>query len=540
MWLPGQCVFLMLMVFFAFTPGFAGDFATTTTRMWETEQWEIKKASWSKNPFDIRATVTFTHESGKETRSTETFYDGQNSWQFRFAATRPGKWTFVTQSSDRELHGHTGTIMVEKIAPNRARGFLTHQGNRFAVQRDSASTLNGYRFAVYMNKVKFSSFDESLKEKQWSQSPLFGFKNDDHINAYLQDARDNGFEIIFLHPGFAHVWTDGTEPANGKNPRTETFEVLEKVISKAHDQGMRVHIWMWGDAERGATPKSLDGSFLQRLYRHAQSFFSKGENPSIGGINGKTDRRLQRYIAARLGPLPGWSMGYGFDLHEWVTASAVNDWAAFLHEMFGWDHLLSARGYALEGPGNINSYDGFGRDVPLATSSFGPKGYDEIVKHMKSNDSQPHLYAERHTYKRKGFGMDMAGTRRLLWKQAMAGGMGGWYGFYADSAYPYPNPQQLKTVHRFWRKRFLLSMQRDNSLTNGYGLQTPDNRQLVIYRQDADSVFVDLSAFEGRLSAVAVDAGKPYKELPIENLRPEKQVLSLPCKSDWAIAVGEF
>ena len=536
----GSFVFLIFLFFYLFSSCFARDFGAANIRMWQTRQWEIKKESWTKNPFDIRAQVIFTHESDRETRRTETFYDGKDSWKFRFTATRPGKWTFVTRSSDADLDGHTGTVMVEKTQAADSRGFLTHQGNRFALQAGDSSELVGYRFAVYMNGKKFPCFGGSLKDKPWWQSPLFAFKNDAHLEAYLADAKNHGFEIIFLLPGFPHVWARHSDAADGKNPRIETFEVLEKAITEAHSRGMRVHLWMWGDAQRGATPKAFDSSLTNRFYSWTRSLFSGSPDVAGSGINGKTDRRLQRYIAARLGPLPGWSMGYGFDLHEWVDEQEVNDWAAYLHEKFGWDHLLSARGFVLKGQNNINAYDGFGRDVPLATSNYGPKDYDEIVTHMESNTSQPHLYAERHTYKRQDFGMDMDGTRRLLWKQAMAGGMGGWYGFYENSAYPYPNPEQLQTVHRFWRERFLLDMQRDNAMTNGYALKTPDNRQLVLYRQDADSVFVDLSAFDGRLSAVAVDAGKAYKELPLETLKREKQMIALPYKSDWAVAVGEF
>jgi len=44
-------------------------------------------------------------------------------------------------------------------------------------------------------------------------------------------------------------------------------------------------LWAWGDEQRRMTPKRW-------------------------GINGKVDRRLQRYICARLGPLPGWSIAF--------------------------------------------------------------------------------------------------------------------------------------------------------------------------------------------------------------------------------------
>jgi hypothetical protein len=78
----------------------------------------------------------------------------------------------------------------------------------------------------------------------------------------------------------------------------------------------------------------------------------------------------------------------------------------------------------------------------------------------------------------------MDGTRRLLWQQAMAGGMGGFFGFYPKSQYPYPNPEQLCSHYIFWHKnkRFYLDMERANELTNGQCLKRTNNDQLIFYK----------------------------------------------------------
>ncbi|MEC8891835.1 MAG: hypothetical protein VX901_00790, partial [Candidatus Poribacteria bacterium] len=68
------------------------------------------------------------------------------------------------------------------------------------------------------------------------------------------------------------------------------------IILKTYAAGGAVHLWMWGDSSRDQNTKER------------------------WGLNGCTDRRLQRYIAARLGPIPGWTLGYGYDLWEWVDA----------------------------------------------------------------------------------------------------------------------------------------------------------------------------------------------------------------------------
>jgi len=250
---------------------------------------------------------------------------------------------------------------------------------------------------------------------------------------------------------------------------------------------------------------------------------------------------LQRYIAARLGPIPGWTMGYGFDLHEWTNTEQLNSWAKYMHEHFGWEHLLCARGQILKGPHNINSYDGFGRDVPLKTTSHGPKDYGEILEDLNGDRKKPHLYEERHSYRRSGFALDMDGTRRLLWWETMAGGMGGFFGFYPTSEHPYPNPEQLRTHYEFWhgKGRFELGMKPANELTEGgCVLGNFSSGRCVFYKEDTDTIRMNLKRLPGRRKAVAVDAKKAYKEIELGALGAENQEWKAPYKSDWAIAVG--
>jgi len=112
------------------------------------------------------------------------------------------------------------------------------------------------------------------------------------------------------------------------NPDPRTFEALELLIRKVNAAGGVVHIWTWGDEQRKMTPKKW-------------------------GINGQADRRLQRYICARLGPLPGWSMSYGFDLQEWVNQNDLRKWHEYMHRHLGWFHFLGGRA-----PDLTQIYDG--------------------------------------------------------------------------------------------------------------------------------------------------------------------------------------
>jgi len=473
--------------------------------MWQVVEWSVCNSTYEGNPFDVVGRVTFKHEGSGESHTTEMFYDGGDTWKFRFTGTRCGEWTFSTQSGDADLNGHKGSVTVKANPDPKAKGFLTHKGNKFAIQVGSDGRLEGYLFTVYMQRKDFDVY----KFAEWDEKK---------IKAYCSAAKENGFEIIFLHVN--NQWFElgklKWDEHKSENPDLKTFALLDKIITTAHGQGCRVHLWAWGDEARKWTPIGLPG-----------------------GINGKVDRRLQRYIAARLGPLPGWTMGYGFDLHEWVSHSQLDGWAEYMHEHFGWQHLLCSRGHKLKGLHNIISYAGFGAGE-ITTTSHGPKSIGEVMEDIDSDKSRPHFYEERHSHLRKGFKLDMEGSRRLLWWEAMAGGMGGFFGFYSDSPFPYPNPEQLRCHYNFWHvnKRFYLDMARANELTDGYCLKRLGNSHFVFYKENTDSIQMDLSQMGGLQPMIAVDTKKEYRETQLPDAKPKDQKLQLPYISDWAVAVG--
>jgi len=490
------------------------DFGDRAGIMWRCMEWSVEGGPYSGNPFDVSATVTFGHAGSGQKRTTEMFYDGKGAWRFRFTGTRTGKWTFRTSSNVPGFNGHIGSVIVAENPDRNIRGFLTHVGNKYAIQVKDDTDLRGYLFNVYMGRVKHPAFldDFGPDRGQVKKKTL----------AYLADARANGFEILFVHVN--NNWFEfgarRHDEHDSENPDPLTFRVLETIIKTVHGMGGRVHIWAWGDESRKWTPKGVPGR-----------------------INGVADRRLQHYIAARLGPLPGWTMGYGFDLHEWTNNDDLNSWAEYLHEHMGWQHLLCARGYRLGGPDNINAYDGFGRDVPLATTAHGPQSYQEIVEDLNSEITKPHLYEERHSYKREGFNLDMDGTRRLLWWEAVSGGMGGFFGFYPDSPHPYPNPEQLRTHYTFWhiKKRFALDMQRAGGLASGgHALRVSSNTHYVFYNENTSSIRTDLSRMVGPQPAIAVDTKRQYNEIEIGTVGSKEHIWKAPYRSDWAIAVGDF
>jgi len=508
----------------------SNDLGHRDAAIWEYEEWTLDNPSYSGNPFDLVATVTFSHRESHRETTTEMFYSGNDQWKFRFTGTAVGAWDFATSSADPDLDGYTGTVNVNGQTDLKIKGFLTHVGNQFAIMDRDDQSLRGYVYQVYMNQQDFA--------QQYHQDKPRPLDDTSRVDDYWEDTQKAGFDIYFVF--VAHSWLrlgalDNKDRGNNENPDLQTFDNLEYIINYAHSRGGRTHIWAWGDNGRKQTPNQLPG-----------------------GVRGEAHQRLLRYIAARLGPLPGWAMNFGFDTIEMPNAEADTEWwANFLNQRFGWRHLLCSRGWESEAFG-IDSYAGFTTaGYELVTTDKGPEDFNEIAEDLDTNKDRPLLYEERHTYNRwvnwpnrvpDPARLNMNGTRRLLWWEIMASGAGGFFGYFSDwfneygpfEGY-YPHREQLRCARNFWRDRYMLDMERANHLIDeGYCLRTTDNRNFVFYAEDTSSISYDISEMSGAERVIAVDVKKEYKEIDLGAKSPGCYTYSPGYISDWVIAAGDF
>ncbi|MCP5095931.1 MAG: DUF5060 domain-containing protein [Chloroflexi bacterium] len=468
-------------------------------------EWSVTNETYSGNPFDVIATATFVHSSGNETRTTGMFYDGNNTWKFRFAGTRTGNWAFSTASSDNDLNGHSGSITIA-TDPN-AVGFVTHIDDKW---------------------IRSANYEAFVPQYFMASAPHNYYNNVARIDSEIQTFFvEHGFNG--LHSPVFCRWFDIDQPncaligGSDPNPDLQTFEALELLITKAYDAGGIVHLWMWGDDSRKQNP-----SFLP------------------GGINGAVDLRLQRYIAARLGPLPGWTASYGFDLPEWVNDNQLTTWHDTMQDEFGWGHILGARA-------GKNQIDQISEAMDYSSYEQHRPTYDKYVQTIDDRPTKPSFSEDRFRIRTvdavptKDYSMQS--TRQGLWDSAMAGGVGNIWGNLtgdtssndgSDTSLPYSNPEWVKTNARFFDGRFMLDMERCNELTNGVCLQRPNNQDFIFYGENVSSLQLDLSGMSGAGTAVAVDAKKAYAEINLGTLQPIDQTWNAPYASDWAIAIGSF
>ena len=467
--------------------------------LWEPIEWPLEAEVWKGNPFDVEARVTFVHESG-ERRRTGMFYNGHKAWKFRFTATRTGQWTFETESEVAELAGKRGTIFVGAQGA-RKHGFIrSMKGNKWAWQTAETET---HPFVPQL--VMGRDLDAYADPGQIQED----------IRRWLVEHGFSGIHVAVLCRwfDFDEVSADQIE-SDDPNPDPRTFEVLEQLITEFHKAGGMVHLWMWGDESRRMTPAKW-------------------------GINGKADQRLQRYIAARLGPLPGWTAGYGFDLWEWVDGRQLADWHANLHRHFGWTHLLGARWEKneLTQATEALDYSSYEQHQP---------DYAKYVETIEKRPGRPSFSEDRFRvrepspYPDKDY--DLERTRRGLWHSTMAGGVANIWGYLVPSAEeggsrPYPNREQILTYAKFFEQRFVPGMKRENGLTDGVALvgQKEGKDLVVIYKENSSEIPVTLTRFSKGMRGVAVDATKPYREIPI--MVPQEGIWKAPHASDWALAL---
>ena len=467
--------------------------AMMESKLWEPVNWSFENPSCSGNPYDLVAKATFTHTSTGQKIRTELFYDRGDTWKLRFTGTRAGRWSFVSESSDPELNGLKGQI---KVLPNPGvPGFMTNFGSKWG--------RLGVDEAFVPQYVMYSD-------------PTVYYRKPDRIDAdirtFFVEHGFNGFHTSVLCRWFDFNMQRSNEiDSASPNPDPRTFEALELLIHKVHAAGGVVHIWAWGDEQRRMTPKKW-------------------------GLNDKVDRRLQRYICARLGPLPGWSMGYGFDLQEWVKDRDLRRWHKYMHDHLGWFHFLGGRAPDLDQICDGLDYSSYQQHRP---------DYDIYVKAIEQYPDKPTFLEDRfrvrkNVYPKKDYDFDM--TRRGLWHSTMAGGAANIWGNLLNPhpfsiSNPYPNKHQILTWSRFWKDRFRKELVRDSSLTDGVCLKVP-GRILVFYKEDTDSIKMDLSELQGPIEAIAVDTCRDYKEIAFGSLKAgREQVFKAPIRSDWAVAV---
>jgi hypothetical protein len=310
------------------------------------------------------------------------------------------------------------------------------------------------------------------------------------INQFIIDHGFTGFHIIHLRDFL-------------ENP-----EYFEAVVLKTYRAGGVTHFWLWADASREKTPTTY-GVDVDELYNE---------------------------IIARLAPIPGWTLGYGFDLFEWVTEGEVSKLRERMHTKTSYRHLIGARGYK-------NEYREVDKNLDYASWEWHRPTYADYRRHIANAEGRPAFSEDRfrirpaskHGYKNYNFDM----TRRGLWHSLFAGGVANIWGYQkgnGEFSSPYPNKDQLLIYRQFADKYFT----RQSGVIAPYFADAvclrvnTNNVSDACYIEDVDNITFNQNMPDAQ-KLLVIDVKKSAQEVPVSV--DDKSRLRLPKKSDWVVLI---
>ena len=249
------------------------------TGLWELTEWSVDHPDFEGNPFDLPASVAFTHEDGR-TITTGMFYDGDNRWKFRFTATLEGEWDLSAHPQIPDLDGYSGKVYVGGPGDPGANGFITNLGGKWGWQGSERAFVPQFVMG---------------KDLDYYYDTVAGNVLTDLIEKDIEEFID-GHGFTGFHIPVNKQWYDITGQGPFVDPDIRTYRVLETILAGVHAKGGACHLWMWGsdgprDMMTGSGPRGV-----------------------LGAAGNEKDLRNLRYLAARLGPCrldPGIRGGYG-------------------------------------------------------------------------------------------------------------------------------------------------------------------------------------------------------------------------------------
>ena len=470
---------------------------------------ELTDDSYPTDKYNINDPVVFTHSDGTEIRS-RFYYAGGISFKFKFTPTKVGTWTYETFSTSAALNGVKGIVECKL---NNRQGFLTKNGNKWKWK-------NGREFVPQISPM-------SHEVDYYVNNPS---RIAQDVNRIMQSEKFTGVHIFSV----GGYWFNKNSRTTSNNDTTfdqEIFEVIEEICERTYALGGMTHIWWWGSKNQNTTALTLNG-----------------------GINGTIDQKLQKYIAARLGPMPGVTYGYGWDCDKWVNAAQLDAWRINMlaHTDNAWYEFCGARPAGPNTGINHAQFNSWNDGLNYYSYEHHSPTYS-VYKAALANNSEFPVFSEDRFRVRGLHEKDYteAQIRRGLYHSTIAGGVANIWTYQDPSsatgtATAFPNASWISNYSTFWfgdAYRFLAGLQPYDAAIIGNQMvcADTDKEHLIIYCQNTSEMKINLSGMNGSHTAVLLDTQTSnYTEVDGGVLAPGVHTYSSLAKRDWIVAVGDF
>ncbi len=422
--------------------------------------------------------------------------------------TRP-TWECYEVSVDAPVH-KTVTVEHDSGESYQVLTFQTNEQTKFRftpTQQGTWTFSTGGEININADRPDYAQGFVEAKGNKWIRSatgkafvPQFVMYNkldlDEGLDEFVDGHGFTGFHIRTLRDFL------------------DTPDYFEAAVLKTYRRGGVTHFWIWGDKARGTTPSTY-GVDVDELYTE---------------------------IAARLSPIPGWTLGYGFDLFEWASAKELEDLRAKLREDSSYHHLIGGRGHK-------NQYREISTKLDYASWEWHHPSYQDYIEHFEQandqrSDKRPVFSEDRFRIQTPDTPQHYTAEETLqgLWHSAIAGGIANiWGNRPAGQKFsePYPNKTAIKTYSQFIKDNFTVTMEPDNSLiSEGYCLRDTDKSGLC-YSEQPDTVQFTLDKFTSPITAItAVDTKTSYEEIQVPITTDTTTInWQPPYPSDWAFHI---
>ena len=207
--------------------------------------------------------------------------------------------------------------------------------------------------------------------------PLFFHDDTTKINAdidtFMVQHGFNGFHVK-INCRWFDLDQEDCSSIFSSNPNIDvrTFQALEDLITLTHAAGGMVHIWMWGD-----------NNLIPSV------------RPDWGGLGGPVEMNLLNEIANRLGAIPGWTIGYGFDIEEWATQTEVTAWHDGLQSLLPQFRFLGGRPDGPQTGTNHAPYIPWNQGLDYSSYEHHKPSYDVYVAALNALPDRPAMSEDR-------------------------------------------------------------------------------------------------------------------------------------------------
>lgn len=288
------------------------DAGTIEIAQWEVHDFVFKTTRAVDSPFDQDCFAIVQSQAG--TQRIPLFYNGANTWVFRYSSSIPGEKSYSIESEIDELNGSTGKIL---ISPNkkadRHGGIVLNSKNpqRFFYE-DGTHYLNLAFECDWLFALDYGQQEIPKTKHLLSLLNRFGF-NQIVMNVYAYDVRWPKDKRLAEHPEHEYGSREDIFPFKGSNSNpnfeelnVDFFKHFDKVISEMHQQEIASHlmIYVWNKRvswpEMGSKADDRYYDYVIKRYQAFPNIIWDVSKEAISPIARAQGRSTAKYVAERV------------------------------------------------------------------------------------------------------------------------------------------------------------------------------------------------------------------------------------------------